>query len=136
MLSSTHLLKYLEIFSAMIGSFRWIIFVWSGSHIKMANKLVLVDKEEVNYTAKTSSYSSTRFIWDTCILVFTKSLCFQEINSYNFYTSLLISLISFFNILSYPWKVLREKVLLKFSLFNLKAQHVYPQLTSFFVSFY
>ena len=46
----------------MIGSFRWFIFVGSGSHIKMADKLVLVNKEEVSYTIKTSSYSSMKFI--------------------------------------------------------------------------
>ena len=58
-LSSIHLLKFLEICSVIIGVSRWIIFVRSGSHFKMADKLALVDKEEVNYTFKTSSYSSS-----------------------------------------------------------------------------
>ena len=59
---SANILKYLEICLAMIVSFRWIIFVGSGSHIKMADKLVLVNKKEVSYTIKTSSYSSMKFI--------------------------------------------------------------------------
>ena len=88
----------------MIGSFRWIIFVWSGSHIKMANKLVLLNKEEVNYTAKTSSYSSMRFIWHTCYWFSPSPFASKRLTLITFIRLCSYHLYIFFNILFIPLK--------------------------------